>query len=77
MLKRILQNITNPVQLFKKIIKLRRISLRFRSSDKAYWDSLKDIHKGQRGFIIGNGPSLQMSDLDLLVGDVSIASNKI
>ena len=26
----------------------------------------KDIHKGKRCFIIGNGPSLQMSDLEIL-----------
>lgn len=39
--------------------------------------SLRDIHKGRRGFILGNGPSLCVSDLDQLVDEVSFGSNKI
>lgn len=39
--------------------------------------ALKDRHKGQRCFIIGNGPSLQISDLDRLKGEVTFACNKI
>jgi len=39
--------------------------------------NLKDIHKGQRCFIIGNGPSLQIEDLDRLKNDITFASNKI
>jgi len=38
---------------------------------------LKDKHKGARGFAVGNGPSLLMSDLDRIAGDVSVGSNKI
>jgi hypothetical protein len=38
---------------------------------------LKDKHKGQRAFVIGNGPSLRISDLDRLKGEVTFASNKI
>ena len=38
---------------------------------------LKDRFKGQRCFIVGNGPSLRTSDLDSIAGEVSIASNKI
>ena len=34
-------------------------------------------YKNRRGFVIGNGPSLKMSDLDLLKNEISIASNKI
>ena len=37
----------------------------------------KDKHAGQRAFVIGNGPSLRMADLERLVGEVSFASNKI
>ena len=47
------------------------------ASSLSYIESIKEIFKGQRGFVIGNGPSLQMSDLDLLVDEVTIASNKI
>ncbi|MCP5104790.1 MAG: DUF115 domain-containing protein [bacterium] len=39
--------------------------------------ALKDIHKGRRGFIIGNGPSLRMEDLDKLVNEITFASNRI
>ena len=39
--------------------------------------ALKDKHKGQRCFVIGNGPSLRISDLDQLKGEITFASNKI
>ena len=37
----------------------------------------KSIHKGKRCFIIGNGPSLTGSDLDLIKEEITFASNKI
>jgi hypothetical protein len=37
----------------------------------------KDKHKGQRCFIIGNGPSLLASDLEKLKNEISFATNKI
>lgn len=37
----------------------------------------KDIHEGQRCFVIGNGPSLLGSDLDLLKNEITFASNRI
>jgi hypothetical protein len=37
----------------------------------------KNIHLGERAFIIGNGPSLTMKDLSKLIGEISFASNKI
>lgn len=39
--------------------------------------ALKDKHKGKRCFVLGNGPSLRISDLDKLKGEITIASNKI
>ena len=39
--------------------------------------ALKDKHKGQRCFVIGNGPSLRISDLDRLKDEITFASNKI
>jgi hypothetical protein len=39
--------------------------------------ALKDLHRGQRAFIIGTGPSLRVSDLDRLKGEVTFACNKI
>jgi hypothetical protein len=37
----------------------------------------KDIHKGERCFIIGNGPSLKIEDLDKLKNEYTFAANKI
>ena len=37
----------------------------------------KGIYHGQRCFIIGNGPSLTIADLDRINGEFSIASNSI
>lgn len=44
-----------------------------------YLQELKDRFAGRRCFVIGNGPSLRVEDLDKIVknGDVSFASNKI
>lgn len=39
--------------------------------------TLKDMHKGRRCFVIGNGPSLKISDLDRLINEVTFACNKI
>ena len=39
--------------------------------------SLRNIHRGRRAFIIGNGPSLRVSDLTLLKDEITFASNKI
>jgi hypothetical protein len=37
---------------------------------------LKDIHKGKRAFIIGNGPSLKQTDLSKLKGEITFAMNR-
>lgn len=41
-----------------------------------YWRQNRNRFLGQRGFVVGNGPSLKMSDLGMLESEVSIASNK-
>lgn len=38
---------------------------------------LKDKHKGERCFIIGNGPSLTTKDLELLNNEITFAANRI
>lgn len=43
----------------------------------SYLKSIRDIHKGERCFIIGNGPSLTAEDLELLKDEVTFASNRI
>lgn len=39
--------------------------------------SLKNIHKGKRAFLIGNGPSLHIEDLEKLKNEITFASNRI
>ena len=39
--------------------------------------ALKDKHHGKRAFIIGNGSSLRISDLEHLKGEITFACNKI
>jgi hypothetical protein len=39
--------------------------------------ALKDIHKGQRTFIIGNGPSLKQTDLTKLKNEFTFGMNRI
>lgn len=39
--------------------------------------NLKDKHKGERCFIIGNGPSLRAEDLELLKDEITFAANRI
>ena len=40
-------------------------------------DEFKDIHKGKRAFIVATGPSLKVSDLDMLKDEITFACNKI
>jgi len=39
--------------------------------------ALKDVHHGQRCFIIGNGPSLQETDVSCLKGEYSFGMNRV
>lgn len=56
-----------------------------RKEDKEYLGSLdsqklklyKDIHKGKRCFIIGNGPSLRAEDLNKLSDEITLCGNRI
>lgn len=40
-------------------------------------NKFRDIHWGERCFIVGNGPSLQVEDLDKLKGEFTFAMNSI
>ena len=72
---------TNLFFLFKRVVNKARVQLsrigRYKKKDNNYWESLRNQYSGQRGFIIGNGPSLRVEDLDSLQGEITIASNKI
>lgn len=47
--------------------------------NRRFWQSLQNAHQGQRIFIVGNGPSLNLSDLKTLHRhrELSFAFNKI
>ena len=36
---------------------------------------LKDVYSGKRCFIIGNGPSLKISDLEMIMNEVTMSCN--
>lgn len=70
------------------ILPLNRLILRFkkeytwenfiiRRKYRAAFRALKDMHKGERCFIIGNGPSLTASDLSSIKDEYSFAANRI
>ena len=50
---------------------------KYRLTDGKKLSELKGCHKGQRCFIIGNGPSLKAEDLDKLQNEICFASNMI
>ena len=49
----------------------------WRRESMARLAELKDIHKGKRAFIIGNGPSLKQTDLSKLKGEFTFGLNRI
>ena len=59
----------NQGQVLNTVLKIRERN--------EYVLSLRNIHKGKRAFIIGNGPSLTISDLNRLKKEITFASNKI
>lgn len=48
-----------------------------RGSSNEYLKSIKDKYKGQRCFVLGNGPSLASEDLEKLKSEITFASNRI
>jgi hypothetical protein len=49
----------------------------WRRASMARLAGLKDIHKGKRAFIIGNGPSLKQTDLGKLKDEITFGLNRI
>ena len=45
--------------------------------DYIFLNAVRNIHLGKRCFVIGNGPSLKIEDLDHLCNEYTFASNKI
>ncbi len=49
----------------------------WRRESMAQLEGMKNIHRGQRGFIIGNGPSLKQTDLSKLRDEFTFGLNRI
>jgi len=77
MFRRIMGYLREPSKLYERLSIFIKMQFRYTDRDALYWKSLKGKYKGKRGFVIGNGPSLKISDLELLSGEITIASNKI
>ena len=58
------------------IYQLESKEFRLRQSQQQL-EQIRNLHQGQRGFIVANGPSLRTDDLELLRNEITIASNKI
>ena len=56
---------------------MRRDAVYAKSADSSYIKSLKDSRKGSRCFVIGNGPSLTVADLEMIACEDTFASNGI
>lgn len=84
-------NYLSPLYIYKKKEKLLPLIKKYKDycslqlallgfpvtySDSKLMD-LKDKHRGERCFIIGNGPSLRIEDLDRLKGEITFGCNKI
>ena len=72
--KKRLSEFKNQIDNFNHKSALRGFPLRKNERDIL---NLKWKENGKRIFILGNGPSLNSTDVDLLCGDVSIASNAV
>ena len=46
-------------------------------ADNAFLNAIRNRYLGQRCFVLGNGPSLTVSDMELLKNEVTFAANKI
>ncbi|WP_246041969.1 6-hydroxymethylpterin diphosphokinase MptE-like protein [Robertmurraya kyonggiensis] len=54
-----------------------RLEFYYRSNDCTRLKTFQNIHHEERCFIIGNGPSLNVEDLDLLKNEVTFAAHRI
>lgn len=48
-----------------------------RSYSRNYLERIKGAYEGERCFVLGNGPSLKVDDLNALKGEITFASNRI
>lgn len=74
----ILQTARNTYDAFRRLPQLPAAYLHpWRRESIRRLAALKDIHKGKRAFIIGNGPSLRQTDLAKLKNEFTFGMNRI
>ena len=83
-MKKMIKNNKRIFDLYVKIMTIKYIiSIWFCKFSKYYIKSIdkikkiKNVHNNQRCFIIGNGPSLRIADLEKLKDEVTFATNMI
>lgn len=69
-----IRTVISPYMNYKREKELKRYE---KSEDSHLITSMKDKHKGDRCFIIGNGPSLRVDDLERLRGEYTFGANRI
>lgn len=70
----IIRRLSWPYMTVRKNIEKRRYQ---NSGEAEKIKSLKGTHTGKRCFILGNGPSLTVDDVEALKDEITIASNRI
>ncbi len=74
----LLQTVKNIYDAFRRLPQLPAAYLHpWRRESIRRLAALKDTHKGQRAFIIGNGPSLKQTDLAKLKNEFTFGMNRI
>lgn len=61
---------------YKKLLFVFKLLKYYPKNDGVKWNKLKDKYKGQRVFLIGNGPSLNKTPLYLLQGEKTMCFNR-
>ena len=71
---KVVRTILYPYMNYKRVTGMKKYAT---TPDAAYIHSLKDSKKGKRCFILGNGPSLTVDDLNMLSNEDTFAFNRI
>ena len=75
----IIEILTDKTDHVYKIIDMYNVDFNEEAFEYEELKKYKNLYKGQRGFVIGNGPSLSIRDLEILHenNEICIATNKI
>lgn len=71
---KIIRYIMAPIENYRRKQRTRKY---VKTSDSEWIRSLKDSKKGKKCYIVGNGPSLRIEDLEIIKDEYSFGMNKI